>query len=51
MNNSQASTSTNGNNLILVLDEKDVSFLLKLDEKSDDIFPVGKKKLKKYIKI
>jgi hypothetical protein len=47
MNNSQASTSTvnNDNNLILFLDEEDVSFLLKLDIKSDVIFPIGKEKI------
>lgn len=52
MNGLQASTSTTNddNNLILFLDEKDVSFLLKLDKKSDNIFPIGKEKIEEIYK-
>ena len=45
MNTSQASTS-NDNCLRLYLDKKDISFLLSIVEKSEDIVPVGQEKLK-----
>lgn len=45
MNTSQASTS-NDDCFKLYLDKRDISFLLSIVEKSEDILPVGQEKLK-----